>query len=328
MQRYPCLFALIRQGVPSVQKGLQAGLTLPVKVFAGVATADTAEKSMAEPESDLSADSKPAAAAEEPVKPAPKKKKKKKVMKKKPAAAASDRQLRTLDSNVTMLSQQGEDVTPYEVDDDVDDKVGDEDVDDPEAEYEEGEDEEEEEFELSMTGTDEAKESAKVAASLSAADPGHPALSPEGAGASEQPVTAQEKRTGQPGMPEPSVAAQAERGSASAEQPSTQPAAPALGMAAAAPAQPPAKAARPWFPLPEKREISTDVLYSLINASAAAVKRDAAPFVSKLHKHFGVHQLNATAEGSGAHRHHEADADDGAEAQVAHLCFFSRLTCA
>ena len=261
----------------------------------------------------------------EPAKPAPKKRKKKKGSMKKKAAAGevSDRQLRTLDSNGTMLSQQG-DAVSYDVEDDVDD----------DGEAEDNFEEEEEEFELSLTGTDEAEETAKVAAASSEAGAKQIGAIAEAAGTPEHPTAAPAKPSGEsqalPGFtadftpPEQPVqgievgATEHASPQPAAAAPEAAAPAPETVAAAAAPAQPPVKAARPWFPLPEKREISSEVLASLINASGAAVKRDAAPFVSKLRKHTSPHQPNATAEGGSAHGHHEAssEAGDAAETQV------------
>ncbi|CAL8463966.1 g3501 [Coccomyxa elongata] len=276
-----------------------------------------ADSSDAEAESKASAEAKAAAEATDPPKPVTKKKKKKK--KKVATGEVSDRSLRTLDHGAPMLRQQG-DVIVDDLDKEMDDEDADYEVDDEDIEDEA----EEEEFELEMTGSAETEEAVQFEAGpkqhappvTTPAAPNAPL--PERSADSAANQKSSDLAGGSPqsaglasavaAQPSPQLAAAAP--GAAGEAASGAAAGPPMaatdppGVAAGAPAQPPAKPARPWFPLPEKREISTEVLSSLINASAAAVKRDAAAFGSKLRKHVGLQQPDAAAEDSAPHHHH------------------------
>ncbi|BDA49069.1 probable platelet-activating factor acetylhydrolase IB subunit beta at C-terminar half [Coccomyxa sp. Obi] len=280
--------------------------------------AAAADGSEAEAESKASAEAKPAAEATNLPKPVTKKKKKKKIKKKAATGEVSDRSLRVLDSGAPMLTQQGGAIVDV-----LDKEVDDEYYEDYEVEDEEIEDDaEEEEFELEMTGVAENERAADAA--LSEAGPRQEAppvttpAAPNGAHLPERSAhnTVKQESSGRAGeSPQNAGLVSAAAAQPSAQLAAVAPAAAgeaasgaaagapgvaagASGAVAGTPAQAAAKPARPWFPLPEKREISTEVLSSLINASAAAVKRDAAAFTPKLHKH------DAAAEDSAPHHHH------------------------
>lgn len=239
----------------------------------------------------------------------------------------SDRSLRTLEPGAPMLRQQGDVIVDvldkemdaedadYEIDDEVEDEIDDEEI---------GEEAEEEEFELEMTGSAETEKAAQSEAgprqhappvTTPAAPIAHlPERSADGAANQESSGLAGGSSqsaglapaVGQQPSPQLAAAAPGTAGEADSGVAAGPPtvATDPPGVAAGAPAQPPPKPARPWFPLPEKREISTEVLSSLITASAAAVKRDAAAFGSKLRKHVGLQQPDAVAEDSAPHHHH------------------------
>ena len=294
-------------------------------ICAGNAAA-AADSNGAEAESKASAEAKAAAEATDPPKPVTKKKRKKK--KKVATGEVSDRSLRTLDSGAPMMRQQGDVIV-----DDLDKEVGDE---DEEYEFKDDEIEEEEEeevFELEMTGVAENDEAANadqsqagpkqqapplhttappvVQSSERSADSAAKQASSGPAGESLQNASLASAAAAAQPSPQLAAAAPAAAGEAVSGAAAGPPAAATgpPGVAAGAPAQPAAKPARPWFPLPEKREISTEVLSSLINASAAAVKRDAAAFGSKLRKHAGL--PDTAAEDSTSHRHHGETVEEG-----------------